>query len=751
MKRPFAVVGLTYLIAQTIAVLCGFTVTAVLFCVAAACALFVFVRVKSRPEWLLPVLLSCVVSFGLTGGYMLFRVEPAKAIEGQNAYIVGRVCEAPCESYGRIYYIIETDVISLEGVPQSVRFRLSSGKSLGAQYGDTVRTMVQFNYMKSDSGTARRLLSDGVVLTAYLPYDSDTEITKGERTLYGGIISLRDNFSAAADRLMGDELGGMLTGMLTGDTSGIDSRLLDDFRACGLSHLFAVSGMHLSILVSALTLLFRRITANYRITSLMTLPFVVFLMAFSGFSMSIRRAGIMMILYLCAQVFRREADTVNSLGLSALAVCLVNPFAAGDVGLLMSCCCTFGLAVLLDPAERKLFSLIGFDPKSRTAFILRPIISTVISAGVSALSVFPITVLCFGEVSLVGPIVNALCAYPISCFIILGTAAAAFSCIPLVGSIIGFVLLIPTWMCGQLSVLLAEICSELPGAGVLMNYPFMAMFLVIAAVLLLFWYFTFCRNGEKTRSLFTCSLLVAAVLASGTVTYGAIDAARESITVFNASDGVMTALICGGRCVIIGAGGENYHGWLALEGLSERNIDSVEVIVLPDNTDTYASNAAELIERFEPETVYLSDEGSTYELLLRSCGEIGAQTESIDDACCTVKGGELSFETFSDDNGVLWVWAECGSLSMLVIPSGGDCALLPERFGRPDIAVLSSENVINITCISPTAVIVSAEGKAGAHISAVLGYRGVKTIFQTPHDGFITVTESGNGIRVEEQ
>ena len=77
-----------------------------------------------------------------------------------------------------------------------------------------------------------------------------------------------------------------------------------------------------------------------------SMGFVLFFMGLAGFSPSVTRAGIMMLLYLGGFLLRREPDSLNSLGLAALVILFANPFAAADLGMLLSfsatagfCCC----------------------------------------------------------------------------------------------------------------------------------------------------------------------------------------------------------------------------------------------------------------------------------------------------------------------------------------------------------------------------------------------------------------------------
>lgn len=750
MKRPLAVVGLSFLAAQTAAALCGFAVTAALLGVTVLCALILFLFVKARPAWLLPVVISCAVCFACYTVGQAIKVRPAQSLQGQEVFITGRVCEEPYESFGRWYYIVETDSVSMRAAEQEVRLRLSGPSALDAEYNDSIRSLVRFGYSEEDSATTRRLLADGVVLTASLPRTASPVVTKGGTSLYGMILDIKRVLTQSARRLMGDETAGLLIGMLTGDTSGISERVLSDFRACGLSHLFAVSGLHLSILVFALQALLKRMRLGYRAVAALTIPFVVFFMAFAGFSMSVRRAGIMLLLSLTARAIKREADPLNSLGFAALAVCLFSPFAAGDAGMLMSFSSTLGLIVLSDPINRRVRDALRIKKSSRMRFLLDPLLKAVVTSCVASVCTFPVVVLSNGEVSVIAPFVNALCIYPASLLLVSGTLAAALYAIPVVGAVPGFIAFLPTWLSGRLVLILTGAFARLPGAGVAARYPFIPLFLAAAAGLVVLWLVFFRKEEGRARVLALCAALVMQVFICGVGVYNVLGSRERSIMVFDADGGIMTAVISGGRCMLIGSGGDSYSAWLAAGELAERNINRAEVILLPDNSERCAGSAVEMISQMEPNTAMLLPSGARFELLEAVCRENETMMYDAREASYRAEGCGLSFEVITDEQGGTWIWAESGCLSMLCAPEKGDALALPGRYRAPDILLLTDEGIANVTRLEPLAVIVLAEDGEAARMSAVLGYRGVENIFIVAQDGYLTVTPSGEGIAVSD-
>lgn len=97
------------------------------------------------------------------------------------------------------------------------------------------------------------------------------------------VSTVRDACDAALDALFGEN-GGAAKGILLGDKTDIPRAMLDQYRRSGLSHILAVSGLHITILCTALQLLLRglRPWASVGVTVL----FLVFYGALTGFSPS---------------------------------------------------------------------------------------------------------------------------------------------------------------------------------------------------------------------------------------------------------------------------------------------------------------------------------------------------------------------------------------------------------------------------------------------------------------------------------
>ena len=192
---------------------------------------------------------------------------------------------------------------------------------------------------------------------------------------------------------------------LMGDRSHISEENTAVISETGLAHLFAVSGLHCAFLVTLIGLLIP--PSRRRLYSVICVAVLLFYMVMVGMTPSVVRACIMQIALLVAPVFRRDSDSLTSLGAALLVLLLVNPYAAGGISLQMSFAATLGL-VLLSGKIHGFFTRL-YRGKKRYVKHLVSLASANLSASLSVM-VFtvPLTAYYFNIVTLISPLSNFL-------------------------------------------------------------------------------------------------------------------------------------------------------------------------------------------------------------------------------------------------------------------------------------------------------------------------------------------------------
>ena len=144
------------------------------------------------------------------------------------------------------------------------------------------------------------------------------------------------------DLFMRKEEASILKGILFGEGEEITDDMQENFRISNISHVLAVSGMHINYVIIGIHLLLQSRIGKKR-TRIITIIFLGLYTVVTGFSPSVVRASIMAILLIGAGILHRKSDIWSSISLSLLIILLYNPFLIMNIGLQFSYLGTIGI------------------------------------------------------------------------------------------------------------------------------------------------------------------------------------------------------------------------------------------------------------------------------------------------------------------------------------------------------------------------------------------------------------------------
>ena len=225
---------------------------------------------------------------------------------------------------------------------------------------------------------------------------------------------VRDAARRRALATLAPERAGLLVGMALGDTSLLPGDLERDFRAAGLTHLMAVSGANLAVVLGAGLWLAGAAGAGRRTLAVAGVVLVVLLVVVTRWEPSVLRAGTMAGLVLVGVATGRGPGGRRALCLAVVVLLLADPALAGALGFQLSAAATAGVLWLGPPAARWLPDRI--PERARTA------VGMTLGAQATAL---PALALVFGRLSLAGLPANLLGLPLAGAPMLLGVAAAA--------------------------------------------------------------------------------------------------------------------------------------------------------------------------------------------------------------------------------------------------------------------------------------------------------------------------------------
>ena len=233
-------------------------------------------------------------------------------------------------------------------------------------------------------------------------------------------------FEEVINSMLDNEKAELLKGILLGNSSNIDEELKDNFRTSSISHILAVSGMHVAYLVIGLNLLLKSNIGKNK-TKIVIIISLIFYMFITGFSPSVVRACVMEILILMAGLIHRKNDTINSLSLSLILILIYNPFLIMNIGLQFSYIGTAGILLFHNNVLKFLKSIRIKNKKWKYKINIKIVklfdkIKEILAVTISAqLAIFPIMIYHFNVFGVYFFITNLLVSVIIGPIIILGT------------------------------------------------------------------------------------------------------------------------------------------------------------------------------------------------------------------------------------------------------------------------------------------------------------------------------------------
>lgn len=371
--------------------------------------------------------------------------------------------------------------------------------------------------------------------------------------------------------------------LTTGDRSGLTTADTDHLRKAGLSHVIALSGMHVGFLVSLLLFVFGK-----RIGTALGIPTLIAFFLMVGWSPSVVRACIMYGILLASFWLRQQADSVNSLFAALLVILIILPDALTSVSLQLSFASTLGIlcfaariqAVLALP--KKIPKLLLRVYQMAVGCIACTICSMIFTA--------PILLYHFGYLSAFSVLSNVMALWAVS---------LVFPLL-VVGGLLGFVwpsaaacLLTPAAFLTDWIYWVSDWTAGLP-YGVLYcentaDLAWTIVLCLLAAVLL--------RKAHKRVVLAALPLLVVIVVGTS-VWRGANGYNDLRIAVLPEGSGQAIVVSCGEQAALIDCSGSGYHN--AAEDVAAYldwwGIESLDLMILTSVDMGHARNACELLD-----------------------------------------------------------------------------------------------------------------------------------------------------------
>lgn len=387
MKRVFAHIGFSMAIALLVLNLLSLDVALIISALLAILLIVSIAVPKIRQMVAVPLCLGAALFACLVFMCGNAVVAPQIKLDNKTAYSSFYYVDIPEINEESCTYIVKTVNVDSENSPQNIKLKIKTDMPIDAKPYQVVTAKLNFS-RTGENAYKSSYYSKGIYLNARA---EDIKLTNTfVASPWKWVYDLRlDIIKTLSDTLKGD-VGSLASALVTGYKKGLSDKLYSSMKFAGVVHLIAVSGFHLTVITGGLFFVLKLLKANDRIIAVFGTVFVIVCIGLGGFSKSIIRASIMMLVLLWGNASENRADTLNSLGVAVAIMCL-NPFAVTDVGMQLSTVSTLALIITSPRIAKMKFG------RFQGLFIIPWIIT---------LCNLPIMAISFGYVSLAGLVAN---------------------------------------------------------------------------------------------------------------------------------------------------------------------------------------------------------------------------------------------------------------------------------------------------------------------------------------------------------
>lgn len=572
MKRPFAVAGFSMLFSALIFYNISFKASVALT-VGATVIFLLFLPFKAmrKNKFVLFSLASAII-FSFSFMFCQFQYVTAVQNMGETVEIRGVVCQTPTHSdYAHTYIIkLEDENYKVRYVSEDNRF-WSEGEIVSGMVQRTTEEYTDVDFLDSS-------LSSKIYFTFFETENFRLRRTGETNLIYKSLGKIKNAFTTLTYSYIPSENGGIANAMTVGDRSGIASSTTEQFNYAGSSHLLVVSGLHLSLWAFGVIKVLRKNSLLRKYSVLVSLAVLLFYSALTGFSVSVIRAGTMVGAVIVAKAFRRDADSLNSIGLGVAGIMLFNPFAAYSVSLWFTVLSTVGILVLQKPLERWIYSTSA--GKRLGAFsIFRFLISSSTVSLSATICTLPVFIIKFEFLPWASILSNILMVDAAMLVIVTTVVGAAFHCLhiyPLAQ--------LAYWVSGTLSGFL-RFCAEKIGlaewSGLPMSNVHYKEFIVIAVGCVIFAYFMRKRIPNIIKMVAIGLAVVFALVSTSSLIH---DYNTPTVEISEINSQPIIHVNFKGESIIIGCRDKTSVSWLK-DMLNRHGQKSPELLVVTDTND----------------------------------------------------------------------------------------------------------------------------------------------------------------------
>ncbi len=379
--------------------------------------LLILLIFRIKKKFLIFLCLSFAL-ISLLSSLLFFEIsyQRAQALVGKTVQTEGVVLErtlsTPYLSSFRVH------VTTVDGEEASFDAVLETSYASALQVGDRFSATVTpraFDTKESYEEEFYRLSQGELVIMVSEDRDTCGRIGEDLGDLRVELSGLKTRLSYRLYTTMGGEEGAVCAALLLGDRSFLSGETSLQFQRSGTSHLLALSGLHVSILIGFVEFFLRKLYVPKLIRGILIPLLALGYLALTGFALSTVRAVLMACVMYLAFLWRARYDSLTAICVALVLILFVTPYAVWDISLWLSFIAAASIVIFF-PAFQGFLEARKQNCRlpERLFSVLRSFLSALFVGVIANLGLFLLMAIVFEEISVLSVPVTMLLSFPIT-------------------------------------------------------------------------------------------------------------------------------------------------------------------------------------------------------------------------------------------------------------------------------------------------------------------------------------------------
>lgn len=289
---------------------------------------------------------------------MVSLLNSMKIEDGSEVIYTGEVYHKEYGNYGLILYLRNVNQVSSTNIPiNDLNLKEDTGilcyieKGKEPRLGSNVLvsgTVACFRSVRNPGGFDQemyyRIQNIGLSLKKVEILAESSTYSK----YYEGLYRLRRCMESVFEKTMSEKDASIMKAMILGNKTELDKESKQLYQRSGISHILAISGLHISLIGIGLYKLLKKMRVPVVLSTLLAVAVMIMYGDMVGSSASAFRAIFMFALKMGAEVLHRTYDMLTALALAAVGILLEQPLYIYHAGFLLSFGAIVGIGCMLD-------------------------------------------------------------------------------------------------------------------------------------------------------------------------------------------------------------------------------------------------------------------------------------------------------------------------------------------------------------------------------------------------------------------